>query len=185
MKVYDYIIIFKRSGFRLVDGISQLMLLLALLVFASSIPATKAALQGGSLILLVIITGISGWWIYCILQQKEGNMPFFRIALLLAAVGWYFQTKGNYIALIYFLAAVLEKQAKFPQEVAFDDEGVVMNSFPKKYFDWTDITNVILKDGILTIDFRNNKLIQKEIETPATGKLEQEFNEFCRARLNA
>lgn len=185
MKVYDYIIVFKKPSFRLVDIISQLMLLLAVLVFASTIPASKAVVQGSSLVLVVVLTGIICWWVYCIFQQKKGNTPFFRLALLLAAVGWYFQTKGNYITLIYFLAAVLEKQAKFPQEIAFDDQGVVMNSLPKKYYDWTDITNVILRDGILTIDFRNNKLIQKEIETPATVKLEQEFNEFCKVRLNA
>jgi len=190
MKVYDYIIVFKHRGYRLVDGISQLMLLLAVIVFASSIPEISTGLykvKGSSELLVFIIVTISGiiaWWIYCNQQHKKGKMPFFRIALFLAALGWYVQPKGVFISIIYLLAAILEKQVKFPQEVAFDEEGVVVNSFPKKYFYWNDIANVILKDGILTIDLHNNKLIQKEIETPASVKIEQEFNEFCKNRLN-
>lgn len=185
MKVYNYIIVFKRPAYRLIDGISQFMLLLAIIVFTSSISPTIVSLRKESLLSLGIIACIIGWWIFCFLQQKKGKIPFFRLALLVAAMGWFLQPNGFFISVIYLLAAILEKQVKFPQEVAFDEEGVVVNSFPKKYFYWTDIANVVLKDGILTVDFHNNKLIQKEIETPATGKLEQEFNEFCRARLNA
>jgi hypothetical protein len=40
---------------------------------------------------------------------------------------------------------------------------------------------VILKDGILTIDFRNDKLIQQEISESIN---EPEFNEFCRDSLS-
>jgi len=191
MKVYDYIIVFKQRGYRVVDGISQLMLLLAVIVFGSSISGIITAqykVKGSWELLVfmsVIIAAIIGWWIYCNLRQKKGEIPFFRLALFLAALGWYAQPKGLFISIIYLLAAILEKQVKFPQEVAFDEEGLVVNSFPKKYFYWNDIANVILKDGILTIDFHNNKLIQKEIETPATMTLEQEFNEFCKNRLNA
>ena len=61
MKVYDYIIVFKNQSYRLVDGISQLMLLLALIVFASSIPfATLRSLHKESIELLVVIAGIIG-----------------------------------------------------------------------------------------------------------------------------
>ncbi|MEN9685000.1 MAG: hypothetical protein RLZZ28_786, partial [Bacteroidota bacterium] len=88
------------------------------------------------------------------------------------------------IALIYFIAAILEKQVKFPQELAFDGEEIIVNSLPKKRYEWQDISNIVLKDGMLTIDFKNNKLIQKEIETPGTIQEEKEFNEFCRLHLN-
>ena len=40
--------------------------------------------------------------------------------------------------------------------------------------------NVILKDNILTIDFKNNKLIQVEIENNIN---EIQFNEFARQQL--
>ena len=109
---------------------------------------------------------------------------YYRIALMLAAYGWYIQPKGLLIALVYLVAALLEKQVKFPDEVAFDNEEIVFNSFPKKFYPWNTFRNIVLKDGLLTIDFMNNKLIQKELESTTTKKEEEEFNEFCRARLS-
>jgi len=184
MKVYDYIIVCKRPDFKLVDGISQLMLFLSLLVFSSSL-STPIGPTARPFIQYIIIGCILSWWAYCYYRQRKAKPIFFRLALLLAAVGWYLQPGWRIVSIIYFLAAVLEKQAKFPQEIAFDENEMVINSLPKKYYSWNELTNVLIKDGILTIDFRNNKLIQKEIETHTSLKIEQEFNEFCQNRLHA
>lgn len=183
MKVYDYIIVFKKRSDRLTDSISQLMLLLAVCVFIFSLSvstATKTAIP-----LIVVTLGIIGWWIYLYQKQKKGKTPYYRVALLLAACGWYLQPGALWIALVYLLAALLEKQVKFPQELAFDAEEIVFNTFPKKTYRWEELANVILKDGILTVDFRNNKLIQKEIESQATAADERDFNEFCQSKLKA
>lgn len=183
MKVYDFIIVFKRRNDKLTDSISQLMLLLAICVFIFSVSVSSITWTSALLVLLTI--GMIAWWIFTFLKQKKGEMSFFRMALFLGALGWYLQPKGLFISIIYLVAALLEKQVKFPQEVAFDEDGIVFNSLPKKHYTWKDVLNVVLKDGILTIDFRNNKLIQKEIESFTSVKEEQEFNEFCKSRLNA
>ena len=81
------------------------------------------------------------------------------------------------------MAAALEKQVKFPVEIAFDDNEIVRNSFPKKYYYWNELNNVVIKDGMLTIDLKNNQLIQKEIEDSGSVKTEKDFNEYCRERL--
>ena len=91
---------------------------------------------------------------------------------------------GKWIGLIFLVAAILEKQAKFPQEIAFDNDEIVFNTFPKKQYSWTDFNNIIIKDGIITIDFKNNKLLQKEIQSGSTAQDEQDFNEFCTNRLH-
>jgi hypothetical protein len=56
-------------------------------------------------------------------------------------------------------------------------------SFPVRRIEWNELQNLILKDGILTIDFKNNKLLQNEIEENASLN-EKDFNEFCRQQLN-
>jgi hypothetical protein len=185
MKIYNYIIVCKRPNYRLIDGISQLMLVLALIVLSSSLSFSNAGISKTVLFTLAFIIGIIGWWVYCFINQKKGNIPFYRLALLIAAIGWYYQPNGLYVSLIYLFAAIMEKQVKFPQEIAFDDEGIVVNSFPKKQVYWPEIANVVLKDGMITIDFQNNQLIQKEIETPVNSKTEIEFTEFCRDKINA
>lgn len=49
---------------------------------------------------------------------------------------------------------------------------------------WNELNNIVLKDGLLTIDFKNNKIIQAEITEKDGGVNEQEFNSFCNANLS-
>ena len=80
-------------------------------------------------------------------------------------------------------AAFFEGQLKFPQEIGFDSEEIAFNNFPSKHYSWQEVQNVILKDNIITIDFKNNHIFQKETETDTRPELEKEFNEFCRQHL--
>jgi len=183
-KSYDYIVVCKSPSFKLVDGVSQLMLFLSLVVFVSAFQSAKFG-QSESMVLYVIIGAITGWLVRSYFVQKKQGTAYYRIGLLAAAVGWAFQPDWQWISAIFFLAAALEKQVKFPVEFAFDEHEIVKNSFPKKYYYWNEISNAVIKDGILTIDLRNNHLIQKEIENPGSDKAERDFNEFCRERLLA
>jgi len=82
-------------------------------------------------VLYIAIIGMIAWWIYCIISERKQQQPFYRMGLLLAAAGWYFIPNGGWITIVYLLAAILEKQAKFPQEIAFGKDEIVFNSFPK------------------------------------------------------
>ena len=181
MKVYDYILVFKSNGHRLINSISRMMLLLSVSVFLFT---AFISFKKSAVLPILISAGIIAWWVYVYQKGKKGIPVFSRIALFLAAVGWYIQPGGLILSIIYLVAAVIEKQVKFPQEVAFDINEIVFNSLPKKRYSWTDINHIVLKDGLLTIDFSNNKLIQKELESFPTIKLEEEFNAFCKNRLS-
>lgn len=186
MKTYDYIIVWKRPDYGLVDRISRLMLMIAIAVFGYTLVLTWSSFPSlYHALLILLIAGIIGWVIRCYRVRKKGKIPFYRLALSLATIGMGMLFQVHWITFLYFLAVISEKQVKFPQEVAFDHEGIVINSLPKKHHRWSEIQNVVLKDGILTIDFRNNKLIQKPIESHTSAREEQEFNEFCSEKLNA
>lgn len=181
MRVYDFVIELKRPSYRLINGVSQLMYLLSIVVFCLILFQKEAVRP---IVLYITIIGIILWWIYCLIAEKKNHQPYYRMGLLMAAAGWFFISNGRWITLIYVIAAILEKQAKFPQEIAFADDEIVFNSFPKQHYAWSDMKNVILKDGIITVDFKNNKLLQKEIQSGSTAQDEKEFNEFCRIKLN-
>ncbi|MEK7200335.1 MAG: hypothetical protein AAB212_10525 [Bacteroidota bacterium] len=190
MKVYDYIIVFKSPDYAIVDMISRLMLMFSIATLGYSLTYTISNhgfkdFNRYNYLFIALIAGMLGWWIYCYYRQKKGHMPFYRFGLLLATIGWGVMAGPGIITILYFLAVISEKQVKFPQEVAFDDTGIIINSLPKKSYTWSQIANVVLKDGLLTIDFKNNKLIQKAIESQTSVKEELEFNEFCISRLNA
>jgi hypothetical protein len=68
--------------------------------------------------------------------------------------------------------------------VSISESRVLYPSFPKKKIDWEELNNLILKDGLLTIDFKNNKIIQQTIAEDSLMINEQEFNNFCKQQLN-
>ena len=169
MKTYDYIISFERPDFRWINRMSQFMLILAVTVFIYFIAVFVFTVYSGLLLALGAGIAITMYLVY----RKEliGHTAYYRFALLLAAAGWYILPQGKWLALIYLIAALLEKQVKFPQEVAFDENEIVFNTLPRKTYRWNDLNGVILKDGMLTIDFKNNRLIQRRIESNSTAKL--------------
>ena len=50
-------------------------------------------------------------------------------------------------------------------------------------YNFFNFNNIVLKDGLLTLDFTNNKIYQKEIESEYSSAEEKEFNEFCNTQL--
>ena len=68
--------------------------------------------------------------------------------------------------------------------VSIIKEKIAYPSFPKRNITWSELSNIILKDGLLTINFKNNKFIQQFVDETKTAVNEQEFNDFCSQQLN-
>ena len=56
-------------------------------------------------------------------------------------------------------------------------EKIEQKNFPWKKYQWSEMSNVVLKDHILTMDFKNNKVIQAEIDNQVDEKA---FNSFVK-----
>lgn len=69
--------------------------------------------------------------------------------------------------------------------VYINPKEIIYPSFPKKHLAWMDLNNMVLKDGILTIDFKNNRVAQSEVINGENDYDidEKEFNDFCRLQL--
>jgi len=181
MRIFDYIIVCKSPDYKNVDRISQFMYLLGILGFSFGI--YKGLFQKPALI-IAVMSSVVCWWIFCLFQKKRGGIPYYRLGLLFASWGWFLMPNALLIAGIYLIAALFERQVKFPYEMAFDPTGIVINTFPKKYFPWSAIQNAIIKDDVITIDFHNNKLIQKDINEPVSASVTSEFNQFCSDQIS-
>jgi len=71
------------------------------------------------------------------------------------------------------------------QRVRVSEKGVSYPSFPPKQFGWDQFQNVILRDGLLTLDWKNNRLLQQPADDTETSVNEADFNDFCRKQLQA
>ena len=192
MTKYDYIITLQKTTYsRAVNWISQLLLLITVVIFSLEFKIKQPLFVEGDGYNLYLITQvlfipiIVFWWIYCRVLAYKKRKHYYQLALFFAAVGWFMHPGTLLICILYFTAGVLEKAVKTKPHFLFNINEIVLHDFPNKHYDWNQFNNIILKDGLLTLDFKNNKLYQKQIETTETLIKETEFNDFCNERLKA
>ncbi len=183
-KEYDFVVTLKKADFKLLNIISVLMCVLAVSVSVFGLIYTGASANVFYVELIldgfIIIFLIYSFFI----NRKKNPVIIFRWALTAGAILWFLPPQNNLvIALLYVFASFTERQLKMPQEIGFDAEEIVINSFPSKHYQWQDVNNIVLKDNMLTVDFKNNKILQKETESDVSRETEIEFNAFCSERL--
>jgi hypothetical protein len=159
--------------------ISRIILLLNLagLVYAGLVGIASRPIYplGGSLLLAVILA-----YEYTSRGSRPGGERF-GLAYSLVIISW--MLSGLYIlAAVNFVLLLSQDITRRKLAVLFFDDRIIYPSFPRRTMAWSDLNNIVLKDGILTIDLPGDKLLQNEIVTEIN---ERDFNEFCRERLNA
>ncbi|GAA0547546.1 hypothetical protein [Chitinophaga japonensis] len=71
-----------------------------------------------------------------------------------------------------------------PVYVLMDITGITLPAtFSSRTVAWNQLNNVVLRNDLLTIDFKNNKILQLEVLDDIPGIKEDEINGFCRSRL--
>lgn len=102
--------------------------------------------------------------------------------IYLFSIGELLKTKViSLIIIAYSLLLVLGKLALQKTSFRFSSVHIEKRNFPTKKYTWDQLSNVVLKDNILTLDFKDNKLLQGEIETTSIN--EDAFNTFAKEQL--
>jgi hypothetical protein len=135
---------------------------------------------------IVMVGFIIFSFIFAMMRQPDSeSVVTFKWPLYAAAFLWLmYPLHMPAVAIFFIIAALLERQIKFPQEIGFSADGITFNIFPFKHYHWKDVKNVVIKDDVITIDFNNNKIIQRDIEPAELTEEEDEFNRFCSQQLN-
>jgi hypothetical protein len=189
---YKYVVILKNDRERATDAISALLCLFSAGMFLHSsyrhIPPNYLGISLAAILLIGLAVNL-------ILARRRKPKQGYRSAppvryrywLLLSAVGWLALTTTPWFGAFFILFSVLEYQSKRSLEIGFNDDRIVINNIVRQWHDWSALNNVILKDGLLTLDFKNNRLLQKEVadDDEEDDADEEEFNAFCRGRLLA
>ena len=89
----------------------------------------------------------------------------------------------NWLFIPFALMGLFERQAKMPLEVGFTDSEIVINTLIRRRYKWNDFNNIVLKDDLLTLDFKTNRLLQRETVDEEGDAEEDEFNVYCREQL--
>jgi hypothetical protein len=119
--------------------------------------------------------------LYFIKKYKQGN--YLDQVLLFVLAGCWFGLQNYYMVIALVIVGILYHFALQKLQIVFTTQKVMKLNFPEKEYLWNTFNNVILKDNILTLDFKNNHLIQAEVEEPKNLN-EKQFNLFAQEQLN-
>lgn len=126
---------------------------------------------GATLLLLAAL------FIKLLLGKFRGN----KFALLsFSAVLLFVSTRSVSFAIILLVNGYLVKFLYKSCIVEVSEVGVrIKKRLAGPLHQWNEFSNVVLKDSLLTLDFKNNKLLQLSIEETSSLIDEKAFNDFC------
>lgn len=103
------------------------------------------------------------------------------IALLIAAIALFFSSVSWYFSLLILLyAAMIKWLITDTQIVIGEKEIMIRQNYRVKQYSWSAFNNIILKDGLLTLDYANNTIRSFIVDDQRD---EIKFNAFCSQQL--
>ena len=178
--LYQYVVVIKNENTRYINLIG-----IFLSVGSAGLFLREMLISGrmniAYLMGVLFIAGLLIWnWFRA--RNPENNI-YYSKALLIAGLVWTRMPYFEWLFFVFMVLALLEYQAKLPLEIGFSTSGIVFNTLIKRNYTWPEISNVIINNGLLTIDFQNNTLFQKEIDEGEREAGDEEFNHWCEQQL--
>ena len=176
MLMRQFEITLKNDKIKFYKFIALLLVLLNLVVFIFLLIADVHFYEAAAALLL------SGMYLMYLLYAAKKNKGIFFIngVTFFILTGCWIALQNYLIAFGCVLLGILYHLSLQKLQFVFNDNFVKKMNFPQKAYSWDKLDNVMLRDNILTIDLKNNKLIQLEIESNIN---EIQFNEFAQQQL--
>ena len=136
---------------------------------------------------IALIGGIAVAFIAFLLNiasASKNNKPVipFAVVLIILAIIWA-ALENYWLFAAMLVLAFLDFNVRKKPVVNFFDDRIELNAFPKRTYQWEQMANVILKDRILTLDFKDDRLMQPEIDEESWKVEEEAFNLFSQQHL--
>lgn len=180
-KNFPYVVILKNNTDRAFTVLAILLNVASAALFINQLIASGEIDVIRALGVAVLISMV----IWNIRRNRRGQKGYYDRAYLVTGLMWMGMPFMQWLFLPFMLLALLEHQVKFPLEIGFSETQIVFNTLFRKKYKWDQLSNVMLRDGMLTMDFKNNRLVQREVEDDEDedDASEEEFNIFCKEQL--
>jgi hypothetical protein len=181
---YQYVVILRKNGEEPVNLLSILLCFTSAVIFILAALMTDITRYHYYVLAALIIAGLA----FNATAARRNTKPVsYKYLLLLTGLGWLTMPIIPWIGLIFGVLAFLEHQTKRPLEIGFDRDRVVINTLIRQRHEWSAFNNIVLRNGLLTLDFKSNRLLQREVADDDDDDYadEEEFNAYCRDRLAA
>lgn len=181
-KVFPYVVVLKQKNRRSVETIG----LIAGFIFVMLMLKRVLAWNYWYIDLPITAVG-AGLLAYNFNLFRTRRKTQLTPLLLVAGLTLSLDTNTAIFGIAFLALALLSRAALRPQEIGFSDDEIVFSGLIPRKQSWDELSNVLIKDGLLTMDYKNNRLFQKETDDLDDDEddevTEEEFNAFCRIHL--
>jgi uncharacterized membrane protein YobD (UPF0266 family) len=135
------------------------------------------------LILPLVLLPLNRLWA----KKKSSGLRYSDLTTFYIFGFYAWMVTGFYTAAgVLLILFILYKISLRSLRVVFSDQGIDYPSFPRKKIEWNQVAQVIVKDDLLTIDLRSNRLMQHPIEKNSfiDDREVIEFNAHCQQKIN-
>ncbi|MBI1781344.1 MAG: hypothetical protein HYR66_08235 [Sphingobacteriales bacterium] len=183
--VFDYVVILRNTNRRTIDLMNRLLGIIALAYLIYRSVATNF-LSGftlyGSIISIILIA-----LLFAVYIKRRRKIITAGTFLFVTGIIILFNKNIHLFEALFALGLIIlsaiEEKAKSNLEIGFSTQFIMFDNLFKKKYNWSDFNNIILKDNLLTLDFKNNRIYQRETIDEESDCDEDEFNKFCREQL--
>lgn len=174
LQVYTFVLQKDKTNIEL--AISQgLLVIAAIAVFSYRL---TGGLQILSYLLAAVFLGAAFFAKYILQRTKINKL----LLLAIAAAAVFFATWQVFYPIILIVYGFAYKYI-IKAEITVNEAGVTQKSFlNNRLFEWGDFNAVMLKDGVLVLDYKNNKVKYLAVNESFN---EVDFNAFCQTNLQA
>ena len=123
--------------------------------------ATQKVSVFQSIILIVVSVMLLLFSAFCIYSRSSRRKDYIIFYLLPAAV-WVIEFGFWPVTVIMLLLMVLNMLVETDTTITVSGKGIEISNFRIKLIQWQEMNNVVLKDGLLSLDFSTNKIFQAE-----------------------
>ena len=180
-RIYDYVVVLKNNNKSIIEKTGWLLSLMSLLPISIFIYQDPGSLLSYLLIFVVLILMISNY-----VDKKKKKHPQFLSLLVCIGIGLISVSGNLLLGMLYIIAGISERLLSSNVEIGFSNQQIVRKGIRTKTYQWAELNNVMIKDDLLTMDFKNNSLFQAYTDDEENEEYEvedEEFNEYCKSQL--
>jgi hypothetical protein len=172
----------KTKNYRL---ISQLLVLFNLLGFVFLLINHETRIAKNFILLFaILITAVYTFFTVMEWISKKALPDFWHRSIFSICALVWMKEGFWWLSIILLVFILLDFIAHKKLVVHITDKTIAIPYVVQKEVTWNEVNNVVLKDGLLTIDFKNNRLFQHLILNSDEDINEKQFNEFCNEQLS-
>ena len=180
--VYDYVVVLRNDHKQSIEKTGWLLSILILLLLAYAIYNEQHSVVLYIVLTITISLFISNWY-----ENIKKKAVYFKPLLIAGGLGLIIASSlPAIIGICLIVCGVVEKTILQKREFGFSKDTIQENGPLGKKINWNDLNRVIVKDDILTIDFKNNKLLQFYLDNEDDDEYDvgpDEFNAYCQNRI--